>query len=70
MHLLCLQPSANHEQREEERNMLGPVAVHIGNKAHFVFVICISLFFVALTAHVFTDEKKPIFGILTRVAAI
>lgn len=45
MHLLYLQPSANHEQREEEREKLGPVAVHIGNKVHFVFVICISFFF-------------------------
>lgn len=37
---------------------MSPVAVHIGNKAHFVFVICISLFFAAVTANVFTDEKK------------
>ncbi len=37
VHLLCLQQSANHKQREEQREILGPVAV---------------------TANVFTDEKR------------
>ena len=44
--------------------------MHNRNRAHFVFVICISLFSVAITANVFTDEKKPLFGILTRDGAI